>query len=56
MLSLNPESIENSLIELDEEELEAIERKQRLLDIAGKRRIKQNAENNLAKAAALQKI
>jgi hypothetical protein len=27
MLSLNPETMENSLIEMDEEELEAIERK-----------------------------
>ncbi len=51
MLSLNAENLDNSLIEMDPEETEVLERKQRLILIAKMRQMKQTAQNNLYKAA-----
>ncbi len=51
MLSLNAEQLDNSLIDIDPEEAEVLERKYRLLRIAKLRQMKQTAQNNLFKAA-----
>jgi len=40
MLSLNAENLDNSLIEMDPEETEVLERKQRLILIAKMRQMK----------------
>jgi hypothetical protein len=40
MLSLNAENLDNSLVEMDPEKLEAMERKNRLLRIAKLRQMK----------------
>ena len=51
MLSINPVADKNSLIELDIEELELIERREKLIQIAKSRVKKQTQANNLMKAA-----
>jgi hypothetical protein len=54
MLSLNAEDIDNSIIVMDPEEIEVMERKNRLIKIAKLRQMKMTVENNLFKAAAAQ--
>ncbi len=55
MLSINPVADKNSLIELDIEELELIERREKLIQIAKSRVKKQTQANNLMMAAQAEK-
>ncbi len=51
MLSINPVAEKNSLVFLDEEELEIIERREKLIKLAKIRQRKQTQADNLMKAA-----